>query len=48
MTPEELEQIETLINGWISEAQPLVVQEMGIEQARAAGAVATRPASMRA
>jgi alanyl-tRNA synthetase len=40
VTPEELEQIETLINGWISEAHPLVVQEMGIEQARAAGAVA--------
>jgi alanyl-tRNA synthetase len=40
VTPEELEQIQTLINGWISEAHPLVVQEMGIEQARAAGAVA--------
>jgi len=40
VTPEELEQIEALINGWISEAHGLVVQEMAIEQARAAGAVA--------
>jgi alanyl-tRNA synthetase len=40
VTPAELEQIETLINGWISEAHSLVVQEMAIEQARAAGAVA--------
>jgi alanyl-tRNA synthetase len=38
--PEELEQIEALINGWISEAHGLVVQEMAIEQAKAAGAVA--------
>ena len=36
----ELEQIEALINGWISEAHSLVVQEMAIEQAKAAGAVA--------
>ena len=40
VTPEELEQIEALINGWISEAHSLVVQEMAIEQAKAAGAVA--------
>ena len=40
VTAAELEQIEALINGWISEAHPLVVQEMAIEQARAAGAVA--------
>ena len=40
VTPEELEQIEALINGWISEAHTLVVQEMAIEQAKAAGAVA--------
>jgi alanyl-tRNA synthetase len=40
VTPEELEQIEALINGWISEAHGLVVQEMAIEQAKAAGAVA--------
>ena len=37
---EELEQIEALINGWISEAHALEVQEMAIEQAKAAGAVA--------
>jgi alanyl-tRNA synthetase len=36
----ELEQIELLINGWISEAHNLEVQEMAIEQAKAAGAVA--------
>jgi len=40
VTPAELEQIEALINGWISEAHSLVVQEMAIEQAKAAGAVA--------
>jgi len=36
----ELEQIESLINGWISEAHSLEVQEMAIEKAKAAGAVA--------
>ncbi|MGB5133565.1 MAG: alanine--tRNA ligase [Prochlorococcaceae cyanobacterium] len=40
VTAEELEQIEALINGWISEAHTLDVQEMAIEQAKAAGAVA--------
>ncbi|MFN6345260.1 MAG: alanine--tRNA ligase, partial [Cyanobium sp.] len=40
VTPEELEQIEALINGWISEAHRLEVAEMAIEQAKAAGAVA--------
>ncbi|MFU8885834.1 MAG: alanine--tRNA ligase [Cyanobacteriota bacterium] len=40
VTPEELEQIEALINGWISEAHTLEVAEMAIEQAKAAGAVA--------
>jgi alanyl-tRNA synthetase len=40
VTTEELERIEVLINGWISEAHPLVVEEMAIEKARAAGAVA--------
>ena len=40
VTPEELEQIELLINGWISEAHALEVAEMPIEQAKAAGAVA--------
>ena len=36
----ELERIEALVNGWIADAQALVVQEMAIEQAKAAGAVA--------
>jgi alanyl-tRNA synthetase len=40
VTAAELERIEALINGWISEAHTLEVQEMAIEQARAAGAVA--------
>jgi alanyl-tRNA synthetase len=40
VTPEELEAIEALINGWISEAHRLEVQEVAIEQAKAAGAVA--------
>jgi alanyl-tRNA synthetase len=40
VTPAELEQIEALINGWISEAHTLQVAEMAIEQAMAAGAVA--------
>ena len=40
VTSAELEQIEALINGWISDAHTLQVQEMAIEQAKAAGAVA--------
>ena len=40
VTAAELEQIETLINGWIADAHSLQVQEMAIEQAKAAGAVA--------
>ena len=40
VTTAELEQIEALINGWISDAHGLEVQEMAIEQAKAAGAVA--------
>jgi alanyl-tRNA synthetase len=40
VTPAELAQIEGLINGWISEGHSLAVQEMAIDQARAAGAVA--------
>ncbi|MDM7958898.1 MAG: alanine--tRNA ligase [Synechococcus sp. WH 8007] len=40
ITAEELEQIETRINGWIAEAHSLEVQEMAIEKAKAAGAVA--------
>ncbi|MFS6826913.1 DHHA1 domain-containing protein [Cyanobium sp. ATX-6F1] len=40
VTAAELERIEALINGWIADAHHLQVREMGIEQARAAGAVA--------
>ena len=40
VTPAELERIEALINGWIADAHELEVQEMAIEQARSAGAVA--------
>ncbi|QNI52399.1 alanyl-tRNA synthetase [Synechococcus sp. RS9915] len=40
VTAEQLAQIETLINGWIAEAHCLEVQEMAIDQAKAAGAVA--------
>jgi alanyl-tRNA synthetase len=37
---DELERIEALINGWIEDAHALQVQEMEIERAKAAGAVA--------
>ncbi|NBV69464.1 MAG: alanine--tRNA ligase [Synechococcaceae bacterium WB4_2_0805] len=40
ITPSELDQIEVLINSWISEAHALEVAEMAIEKAKAAGAVA--------
>ncbi len=40
VTAAELERIEALVNGWIADAQALEVQEMAIEQAKAAGAVA--------
>lgn len=40
VTAAELERIEALINGWIADAHELQVQEMAIEQAKAAGAVA--------
>jgi alanyl-tRNA synthetase len=40
VTAEELERIEGLINGWIADAHALEVQEMAIETAKAAGAVA--------
>ena len=40
VSAEQLERIEALINGWIAEAHSLVVQEMAIDQAKAAGAVA--------
>jgi alanyl-tRNA synthetase len=40
LTAEEVQEVEALINGWIAEAHSLEVQEMAIEQARAAGAVA--------
>ena len=40
VTADQLVQIEALINGWIAAAHGLEVQEMAIEQAKAAGAVA--------
>ena len=40
VTADQLVQIEALINGWIAEAHGLEVQEMAIDQAKAAGAVA--------
>jgi alanyl-tRNA synthetase len=40
VTAAELERIEALINGWIAAAHELEIQEMAIEQAKAAGAVA--------
>ncbi|MCT0233632.1 alanine--tRNA ligase [Synechococcus sp. CS-1327] len=40
VTPAELERIEALINGWIADAHELEVQEMELERARSAGAVA--------
>jgi len=40
VSASELEQIEALINGWISEAHSLEVRSMAIEKAKAAGAVA--------
>jgi alanyl-tRNA synthetase len=40
VSPAELERIEALINGWIADAHTLEVQEMAIEKAKAAGAVA--------
>ena len=40
VTTEELERIESLINGWIADAHVLEVQEMAIDQAKAAGAAA--------
>ncbi len=40
VSADQLVQIETLINGWIAEAHDLEVQEMAIDQAKAAGAVA--------
>ncbi|MFM8524096.1 MAG: alanine--tRNA ligase [Cyanobacteriota bacterium] len=40
VTADELERTEAVINGWISDAHALEVEEMAIEQARAAGAVA--------
>jgi alanyl-tRNA synthetase len=38
--PEEVQQVEALINGWIADAHTLEVREMALEKAKAAGAVA--------
>ena len=40
VTSDQLLEIEALINGWIAAAHSLVVQEMAIDQAKEAGAVA--------
>ena len=40
VSSEELERIEVLINSWIADAHELQVQEMAIDKAKAAGAVA--------
>ena len=40
VTAEEVEQVEALINGWIADAHTLEVQEMALERAKQAGAVA--------
>ncbi|WP_353292775.1 alanine--tRNA ligase [Synechococcus sp. M16CYN] len=40
VTVKQLERIETLINDWIAEAHSLIVEEMAIDQAKAAGAIA--------
>ena len=40
VTADQLQQVETLINGWINAAHALQVQEMALDQAKAAGAVA--------
>ena len=40
ITPSELDQIEVLINSWITAGHSLQVSEMPIQQAKAAGAVA--------
>jgi len=40
VTAAEIGRIEALINGWIADAHALEVQEMAIDQAKAAGAVA--------
>ena len=40
VTAAEIGQVEALINGWIADAHALEVQEMAIDQAKAAGAVA--------
>jgi alanyl-tRNA synthetase len=40
VTAEEVELVETLINGWIADAHTLEVQEMALERAKEAGAVA--------
>ena len=40
MTPSQLEEVEILINKWISEAHPILIESMPIDQALAAGALA--------
>ena len=40
LTPEQIQQVEDLVNDEIFAAKPVVTEEMGIEEAKAAGAVA--------
>ncbi len=40
MTTDEIRQVETLVNAAIMEAMPIVVQELGIEEAKTLGATA--------
>jgi alanyl-tRNA synthetase len=40
MTPEEVSRVEGLVNGWIAQARPTDTRVMGLDEARAAGALA--------
>jgi alanyl-tRNA synthetase len=40
MTPDEVSRVERMVNGWIAQARPTDTRVMGLEEARAAGALA--------
>ena len=40
MTAEEVKRVESLVNGWVQDSLPVQTKEMGLAEARAAGAVA--------
>ncbi|OPL08462.1 MAG: alanine--tRNA ligase [delta proteobacterium ML8_F1] len=40
MTPDEIQKVEDIVNGEIQKGQAVTVEEMGLEEARAAGAMA--------